>query len=274
MNTLLCVSVFLLAAQATPEIKDRERHPLAPSLPLLTKQENEKIDAIIDRFIKYDIGKLQGAAGKKALDEFNTLGPEATFNLIDGLNRTANLESSCPAVLIARKLSKILSQSDDLVLLTYAKENIGAGVVAKRHLNVMKDLQVAIILRKGTLQRRAIAQGGVKGADLEKALNKENGPQLKSLVQRQTGDLLRGLLKHDRKDVRIAAAQTIGAKKLRYGAELIDLLQDSDGEVRQAARRALMQLAGGIDLGPAVDASFDEREAAIVRWRDWWIKQK
>src|SRR5438105_4638451 len=129
MNTLLCISAFFLAV---PEFKDFERHPLPPSLPLLTKQENEKIDAIIERFIKYDIGKLQGAAGKKALDEFNGLSPEATFNLIDGLNRTANLESSCPAVLIARKLGKILSQSDDAALLTYAKENIGVGVIAKR----------------------------------------------------------------------------------------------------------------------------------------------
>ena len=57
---------------------------LAPSLPRLTKDEYAKIDTTIDRFIQYDIGKLKGAEGKKALDDFNRLGSESIFNLIDG----------------------------------------------------------------------------------------------------------------------------------------------------------------------------------------------
>ena len=49
-------------------------------------------------------------------------------------------------------------------------------------------------------------------------------------LQHQSPLLLKAMLKHDRSDVRIAAAQAIGAKKLRYGPELIALLQDGDDE--------------------------------------------
>jgi len=105
--------------------------------------------------IDADIGKLKGAEAKKALDDFKTLGPEATFHLIDALNRTANMESSCPAVIIAKKLAVTFSATEDLALLQFAKENIGAGVTAKRHLNVLHDLQTNILLRRAALQRRA-----------------------------------------------------------------------------------------------------------------------
>jgi len=314
-----CFSVALLViAGGNPSLKDRDRHPLAPSLPLLTKDEYAKIDTVIDRFIQYDIGKLKGAEGKKALDDFNRLGSESVFNLIDGLNRAANMEDSCPAVIIAKRVAKILTTSDDPHLLAFAKDSIGADVKAKRHLNVLKDLQFNILLRKADLQRRGITVNSVKSAstmslaDLEKAIRKEKGASLRSLLtevekrqgpkavdllvmgitnpdadiaklsqgllaknlQRQTGDVLKGLLKHDKRDVRIAAAQAIGSRKLRYGAELIGLLQDADDDARQAARRALVQISSGVDHGPSMDASFTEREAAITRWREWWAKQK
>jgi HEAT repeat protein len=316
MNTLFCLTTLFVLAGGQ-DYSDRERHPLAPSLPRLTKEEEKKIDAIIERFIQYDIGKLTGAEGKKALEDFNRLGPEAIFSLIDGLNRAANMESSCPAVIIAKKVGAILSRTEDMELLNFARESIGAEVTAKRHMNVLKDLQFGIILRRGALQRQAIAQGGVKTsgslslADLEKAVGKETGAKLKMALaetekrqgakavdillmgarspdaeiaklsqglldknlKHQPADVLKALLKHDRSEVRIAAAKTIGEKKLRYGAELIALLQDGDDEVRQAGRRALGQIAG-VDHGPETNASFGDREAAVARWRVWWSKQK
>jgi HEAT repeat protein len=318
MHTFLCVSAFLVAAQVPADLRDREPHPLAPSLPRLTKDEYEKIDTVIERFIQYDIGKLKGDAGKKAFDDFNKLGPEAIFNLIDGLNRAANMESSCPAVIIARKVAKVLSTTNDPELLAFAKENIGAGVTAKRHVNVLKDLQFNILLRKGTLQRRGIAQGGTKSfsamslADLEKSASKERGSKLKAVfteaekrqsekaveilalgitnpdpdiarlsqgllaknLKHQSAEVLKALLRHDRRDVRIAAAKTIGTKKLRLGSELIALLQDGDDEVRQAGRRALVQIADGADYGPEADASSAARQTAVECWREWWSNQK
>jgi HEAT repeat protein len=284
----------------------------------LTKDEYKKIDNVIDRFIAYDTGKLKGTEGKKALDEFNRLGPESIFNLIDGLNRAANMEDSCPAVIIAKRVATILTTTDDLALLGIAKDSIGADVKAKRHLGVLQDLQFHILVRKSTLQRRGVTLNTAKTpatmsiGDLEKGIAKESGNQLKGLLaetekrngakaidllvigmanpnaeiaklsqgllaknlQHQPGDVLKAMLKHDRRDVRIAAAQAIGAKKLKYGAELIGLLADGDDDVRQAGRRALVQISGGVDHGPSPDASSDERESARARWREWWARQK
>lgn len=316
MQTLICVTALLITAQGPTDFRDRERHPLAPSLPRLTADEEKKIDAVIDRLIQADIGKLRGDDAKKANDDFNRLGPEAIFQLIDGLNRAANMESSCPAVVIAKKVSRVLTTTDDLELLQFAKENIGADVTAKRHLNVLKDLQSMILLRKAAVQRTIAVRGKSPNTmsyiELEKAITKESGAKLKTMLaeaekrggtkavdllimgiknpdaeiaklsqgllaknlQHQSGDALKSLLKHDRKDVRIGAAGAIGAKKLRYGTELIGLLQDGDDEVRQAGRAALKQISGGVDHGPEVDASSEARLTAIERWREWWGKQK
>jgi len=188
MFKVLCIAAVLTLGQASQSAADRKPHPFAPSLPLLSKEEYEKIDATIDRFIDYDTGKLKGDAGKKALDDFNKLGPEAIFNLIDGLNRAANLESSCPAVIIGRKVGKILGATDDMQLLIFAKDNIGAGVTAKRHTNTLQDLQFAVLLRKSELQKRAAAAkgkslGNMSLAELEKMASSEKGGKLKSVFE-------------------------------------------------------------------------------------------
>lgn len=316
MNAL-SISLLLVAAQTPIDFRDRERHPLAPSLPNLTKEESAKVEHIIERFILYDIGKLKGAEGKKALDDFNRLGPESTFQLIDGLNRAGNMESSCPAVIIAKKLASIFLSTEDTELLTFAKENIGAGVTAKRHLNVIKDLQFQCQIRKGTLQQR-FAKTGKKSinvmtlAELEKSASRETGPALKAVLSeaarrpgvkatelliagiantdsevaklsqgllaanllRQSAPTLKTMLRHEQREVRIAAAEVIGAKRLRVASELISLISDGDADVHQAARRALVQISGGLDHGPSANASADERVQAAERWRAWWSSQK
>jgi hypothetical protein len=316
-----CVTMLLVAGQVSPNLKERERHPLAPSLPLLTKDEYEKIDAAIERFIQADTGKLKGDAAKKAVSDFKRLGPESIFNLIDGLNRAANMESSCPAVIIAKKVASVLAATEDTSLLTFAKDNIGAGVTAKRHLDVLKDLQFNILLRKSALQRRGAAQGELAGAkkasamslaELEKAATKERGTQLKAILteaekrqgakaidilvtgitnkdpgiaklsqgllakslQHQDTGVLKAMFKHERPDVRCAAAAATGARMLPWGSELIGLLEDGADEVIQAARRALVLIAGGADYGPAPNANLTERQTAIKRWREWWSNQK
>src|SRR5260370_42166624 len=99
MTATFFISLAMTLVPAQDAKTPRPPHPLAPSLPLLTDKEYADIDAIIERFIQYDIGKLKGAEGRKALADFLALGPEAVFSLIDGFNRAANLEHSCPAVL-------------------------------------------------------------------------------------------------------------------------------------------------------------------------------
>jgi hypothetical protein len=296
----------------------RPPHPFAPSLPQLTPKEEAQYEAIVDRFIQFDTGKLPGAAGKKAVEDFDQLPPEAIFVLIDGFNRTANMEASCPAVVIGKKIIRILNASDDLELLTFAKDNLGAGVTAKRHLGMLKDVQFSILLRKGTLQcRQAVASAAgsasgkssgsmslgqlVKAADTKKGaqlksvlteLEKRQGPQvfqtlaiaaaspdkeiqllgtglLAKHATRQSDAQLKDLLKHERPEVRAAAAKEIGTRGLVLANELINLLLDNEPAVQQAARAALRQLSRGLDFGPELEASLGERETAMRRWRAW-----
>jgi hypothetical protein len=323
-TTVLTLALVAFLPADPPSRKDapRERHPLAPSLPLLTEEEEAKIERIIDRFVAYDIGKLRGPEGLKALDDFKRLGPEAIPMLIDGLNRTANYQHTCPAVIIARKLGALLVASDDQELLDFARENIGAGVTAKRHVGVIKDLRVACMLRKSALQRRALAAGVRAGGEapalrsrslvqLVEAAGSERGPRLKAVLveleqrkgdqvlgalsaatgsyetdvqqlarnllvrhlARQNAAVLKEKLKDDRPAVRAAAARAVGAAGLRWGGELLELLDDNDADVQQAARQALVQLAGGIDYGPPAVASATARSEAARQWTAWWARQ-
>ncbi len=93
----------LVLADPSPSTKDapRKASAIAPSLPALTIEEENKLDELIDRFIQADTGKLKGDAGKKAIRDFEGLGREAIPALIRGLNKAAGIEHS-------------LSDADDL----------------------------------------------------------------------------------------------------------------------------------------------------------------
>ncbi|MCI0456866.1 MAG: hypothetical protein L0Z62_07805 [Gemmataceae bacterium] len=322
MNTALLTLALATLSPAQPPARfaDRERHPFAPSLPVLTEKEQEVIDRIIDRLIEADVGKLKGAAAAKAHADFKTLGPEAIPQLIEGLNRAAEMEASCPAVLLAKKLAVLLRSSQDEKLLDFARENIGAGVKARRHQVVLKDLKLGCALRKSELQRRALLAKTAGGkavttmtvAELAAAAGSERGPRLKQVLtelERRQGEqvvaalsgaaasyekdirqlargllarhlgrqgpaALKGRLKDDRPEVRTAAAQAVGEKGLALGAELIDLLSDSEQEVQQSARQALVRLSRGQDHGPESGASADAVASSVERWRQWWASRK
>src|SRR5438105_3447118 len=120
--TVLVLTAFLFAADPGTETKPvRKPHPLAPSLPELTKEEEEKIDEVINRFIKADIGQLRGEEARQAQKEFGELGPDAIPALLRGLNRAAQMDDSCPTLMIAKKLSRFLAATTDQKLLEYAR---------------------------------------------------------------------------------------------------------------------------------------------------------
>src|SRR5262245_20447441 len=95
--TLLTAAFLSLAADPSAD-KPRPPNPSAPTLPLLTKEEEDNLDAVIDRFILADTGQTKGEEAKAAVKEFNALGPEAVFALIRGLNRAAVADQSCPTL--------------------------------------------------------------------------------------------------------------------------------------------------------------------------------
>jgi len=122
-------------------------HPLAPSLKETTKEEEQRFEKIIDRFILADTGKLNAPETKKSLEDFHRLPPEAVFALIRGMNKAAAIDHSCPALVIAKKLAGQLRTSRDVELLQFSRENIGAGVGPSRHGDVIKDLRLACARR-------------------------------------------------------------------------------------------------------------------------------
>lgn len=132
----------------------RKPHPLAPSLPELTDDEEKKLDGIVDRFIEADTGNLKGSAAKQAIEDFKGLGPESFFALVRGLNKSATIDHSCPAVTIARKLTGILRSSSDKELLQYARENIGLGIKKSKHADVLAELKQTATARQNTLKSR------------------------------------------------------------------------------------------------------------------------
>src|SRR5438128_5954241 len=225
----LALTPLCLSAQTS---KPREVNPLAPSLPLLSDKEEEKIDDTIDRFIQYDMGKLRGEEGKKALKEFRELGPEAIPGMIRGLNRAAKIESSCPAVTIAKKLAVMLRASNDPDLLDFARENVGAGITQSRHMAVIKDLRFLCILRKRAVGNNPVIVQTPPSRDQEPiTLAVPDSPPVdppkretksEKALRSLSTEALKDKLKDTDAAVRATAARIVGSKRLPLGAELID----------------------------------------------------
>ncbi len=93
-------------------------------------------------------------------------------------------------------------------------------------------------------------------------------------LYRQNTKLLKERLQDERPEVRLAAVTVITVRKLPWGFELINMLEDTDKQVGQAVRKALVQLAAGRDFGPETTSSTEDRAAAVSRWREWWSMRK
>ena len=277
----------LLAAQGESD-KPRERNPFAPSLPLLTDEEEDKLDALIDRFIAADTGKLAGAEAKQALRDFDRLGPEAIPALIRGANRAAKIESSCPAAMIAKKLHRFLSATRDKELLDFARENLGAGVGRSRHGPMLQDLRVACLVRKAALARLPAT---AVTAPAERSLRTLPVEELSRLAGSERGDRLKGVVKElgtrrgdealaalgsaaasYEKDVQQLARDLLDRQLLRETpARVKEKLKDDRAEVRAAAARAAKGKALRVEA-ELIDLLGDEAEAVRQAAREALVK--
>ncbi len=282
--TFFTVALALLLPADTPSQSEttRKPNPFAPSLPQLTSEEEEKIDQAIERFIQFDMGKLRGQEGKQALKEFQKLSPETIPALIRGLNRAAKIETSCPAVTIARKLHAMLMASKDTQLLEYARENIGAGVTQSRHMGVIQDLRVACMLRKGALAREAVAMRANPGprsvrtmtvTELAQMAGSERGAKqkqaLRELGQRTDDQALAALgsaaSSYDEEIQKLARDLLHRYLSRSSAAVLKEKLKDERPEVRAAAARVIgtKRLKLGWELIDLLsDEEADVRQAA------------
>jgi hypothetical protein len=288
-TTLLTLTLAVLGADPAPAGKPGEKETprkpsvIAPSLPQLTKEEEDKLDEIIDSFIDTDIGRLRGAEARKAIREFNKLGPEAIPALIRGLNRAAKINHSCPVLTIGKKLHRLLMASDDTELLQFARDEIGAGVGRTRYAGFLQDLRVKVMVRKNYLARRGPpppkGPRAMSTADLAKAASTERGPRLSAVLKELEGrkgkEALEGLAvaagSYDR-DTQKLGRELLEKHLARQPASSVkERLKEDQAEVRRAATRVVADkhpsLAGAlIDL--LDDDSSDvraEARRALVR---------
>ena len=181
----LTLVALLVGADDAP----RKVSAIAPSLPALTKEEEAKIETVVERLIQADTGRLRGEEARKAVKDFDKLGPEAIPALIRGLNDSAKLNHSCPVVLIAKKLIRLLDASSDPILLEYARDEIGASIKGSAHARILQDLRFRVTLRKNAVARmKPIAPATREPSTL-------STPDLAKAISTTRGISLRGVLK-------------------------------------------------------------------------------
>jgi hypothetical protein len=102
------------------------------------------------------------------------------------------------------------------------------------------------------------------------AAQREARDALAQRLTRMTAATLRDKLQEDAVEVRRAAALACGRKKAtEHIPDLLQLLDDPEVAVIQAARTALKELSGE-DFGPDEEAGRRGRASAAVAWRKWW----
>jgi hypothetical protein len=283
-TTFLTLALAALLGGEPAKAKPREPSPLAPSLPLLTDDEEDQLDLVIDRFIKHDTGQLPSTESRKAVQEFEKLGLEAVPALIRGLNKAAHIDYSCPAVSIAQKLARMLRATEDQELLQFARENIGAGVTESQHMAVLLELRFACTTRKNLLARQAALEGpksprAMTTTELAEAAGSERGSRLRQVLtelgQRQGADAINALgvaASSYEDDIKRLAKDLLVKNLSRQGPTVIkDRLKDDRAEVRAAAARVIgtkVPSMGGelIDVLSDDDAAVrDAAHQALVR---------
>jgi hypothetical protein len=198
------------------------REAQSREVPRASPEREVLYDAVVQRFILYDIGRLRE---RKAALDFEALGPDAIRALVRGLNQSATLEASCPVVSISDKLGRLLATCNDPDLLAEVHDSIGQGVGPTLHQAYLTAL------------KNACAERLKKSKDQFK-------PRVPQLVV---------ALKAKDPETRRKAANTLGlagpGAKAAVPA-LAEALKDSDEEVRSYAASALA--AVGVPAAPAL----------------------
>jgi hypothetical protein len=107
--------------------------------------------------------------------------------------------------------------------------------------------------------------------------------QMLDLV-RQGPKAIRPLLQDPQEDRRLLGAITAGKAGPALTDDLIPLLIDNNGSIRQAARRSLVSLSTwrdgkpgsrrSVDFGPSPSAGPAAQQAAALKWQAWLDRQQ
>lgn len=206
----------------------------SPEVLRLDPIKQDEYKRIVEQFILYDIGRLSGTEGQKALENFQRLGEDAIPALVHGANNSADMNYSCPIIVIRSKLSSLLQQSNNLDLLTYARDQLGKGRTKTRYQHILDST-------------RQQCEGRVRMIEAD----------LSSRIEQVTKDL-----KHKDPVVRQDAANTLahmGSKGREAIPALVQSLKDPEEVVRLTAARSLVEI--GSIAEPALLHAVQERES-------------
>jgi hypothetical protein len=198
-------------------------------------------DAVVQRFVLYDIGRLRGLPGRKAALDFEALGPDAIRALMRGLNQSATLDASCPVVSISDKLSRLLATCNDAELLAEVRDSIGKGVGPTLHHAYLTAL------KQSCAERLKKSKEPLK-------------PRVSQLV---------AAMKSKDPERRRKAANTLGlagAKAKAAVPALVEALKDSDPEARGYAASALAAIGAPAVLAllKAANTSADRQVCGLA----------
>lgn len=204
---------------------------LTPDKERVTPEKMAEYNQIVDRFIQYHAGKLTGADGQKAVNDFQKLTIDAIPALVRGVNDTALLGDS-PIFLVARKVQTLLEKSDDLEMLSYCVANVGKGLLNAPHQDAVNAL-------------KAFCE---KQMEIKK---KELGKNLPRML---------AALKNPDAQVRVNAANALGVMGQDAKPAIPDLiktLKDQNKDVRERAAQALVQM--GPEAVPPLKEALKEK---------------
>jgi HEAT repeat protein len=98
--------------------------------------------------------------------------------------------------------------------------------------------------------------------------------KLLKLMAGDSPEVLRSKLQAGDPVVRWVAVNVIAARRLPLEADVIELLNDPENSVRQAARQVLARLSRGTDFGPLPDWTPARRAQTVGRWKTWLALQQ
>jgi hypothetical protein len=109
---------------------------------------------------------------------------------------------------------------------------------------------------------------------LEGEAHRKARAALANRLTRMKDETLAEYLQDEDPEIRRAAALAVGQKESKtLLPSLISMLRDPDISVVRAAHASLKALSGQ-DFGPSAKATREERDQAVLKWIEWWSKQR
>lgn len=212
------------------------------AFPTHGKAVEAMLDNAVDRFILYDVGRLNGALGQKALADFRGLNDSAGVALAKGLHKASFMEASCPVIAIRSKLSELVMKTENLAMVQAVHDTLvqlqeaSKRFPAARHKNnvetMIEQCKIRMAQLMGPRESAKPSVSGLTSADVA--------------IRRQTAMML-GLHPEE-------------ARKVI--PELVACLKDPDGIVRGYAARALVE--AGPEAVPALLEVLKDKESRCL----------